>query len=66
MDPLIPPTASDDLGDRASYLGASDIAAALGLSPHKSPYALWAEKTRRVAERREAERRGAKRGADVE
>lgn len=33
------------LDERRSGLGASDVAAIVGLSPWKSPYALWVEKT---------------------
>lgn len=32
---------------RQSYLGGSDVAAALGENPYKSPYMLWLEKTGR-------------------
>lgn len=35
------------LAERRSGIGGSDIAAALGLSPYKTPYALWLEKTGR-------------------
>lgn len=38
---------ADWLAERRSGLGGSDIAAALGLSPYKTPYALWLEKTGR-------------------
>jgi putative phage-type endonuclease len=31
--------------DRRNFIGASDIAAILGISPHKTPYKLWLEKT---------------------
>ena len=31
--------------DRTKYLGGSDIGAVLGLSPFKSPLAVWMEKT---------------------
>lgn len=31
-------------GDRSKYIGGSDVAAVLGLSPYKTPYGLWAEK----------------------
>ena len=34
-----------DLGDRKTYVGGSDAAAILGLSPWKSRLQLWAEKT---------------------
>lgn len=33
---------------RSDTIGGSDAAAILGLSPYKSPYALWAEKTGKV------------------
>lgn len=35
---------------RSSGLGGSDIAAAAGMNPYKSPYALWVEKTERLAD----------------
>jgi putative phage-type endonuclease len=31
--------------DRRTYIGGSDIAACLGISPWRSPYELWADKT---------------------
>ena len=31
--------------DRSKYIGGSDIGALLGLSPFKSPLAVWMEKT---------------------
>lgn len=31
--------------DRRGFLGASEIAAVLGLNPHRSPYDVWVEKT---------------------
>ena len=34
---------------RRNYIGGSDVATALGQSPHKSPYMLWLEKTGRFA-----------------
>ncbi len=37
-----------DLGDRSKYLGGSDMAAVMGVSPYKSRYQLWLEKTGRV------------------
>ena len=37
---------------RSSTIGGSDAAAILGLNPHKSPYALWAEKTGKVVPER--------------
>lgn len=36
--------------DRSTYLGASEIAAACGLSPHTSRYDLWMKKTGRLAD----------------
>jgi len=33
---------------RRNYIGASDAAAAVGLSPYKTPYQLWLEKTGQV------------------
>lgn len=38
----------EQLQERMGYLGGSDAAAALGLSPWVSPYALWAEKTGKI------------------
>jgi len=37
-----------DLGDRSKYLGGSDISAVLGISPYKSKYKLWLEKTGKI------------------
>lgn len=39
------------LGDRTKYLGATDVAAVLGLSPWRTPYEVWAEKTGRLEAR---------------
>lgn len=36
------------LEKRTEGIGGSDVAAVLGLSPWKSPYSVWAEKTRQV------------------
>lgn len=33
---------------RSQGIGASEVAAAMGLDPYKSPYKLWAEKTRKI------------------
>lgn len=33
-----------DLGDRTKYLGASEVAAAIGLSRYRTPWDVWAEK----------------------
>ncbi len=35
-------------GERAAFVGGSDVAAILGVSPWKTPYELWREKTGRV------------------
>lgn len=40
---------------RSTGLGGSDIAAAAGLNPYKSPYALWVEKTERLSDAVESE-----------
>lgn len=34
--------------DRTTRIGASEAAAILGLSPYKTPYEVWLEKTRRI------------------
>lgn len=34
--------------DRKNFIGSSDIAAVLGLSPYKTPLQLWAEKTGKI------------------
>lgn len=39
------------MSDRNKYLGATDVAAVLGLSPWRSPYEVWAEKTGRLEHR---------------
>jgi len=45
------PASRDEwLALRKPYLGGSDIAAMLGLSPWRTPYQLWAEKTGRVVD----------------
>lgn len=36
---------ADWLSERRRYIGASEVAAILGLSPYDSPYSLWAKKT---------------------
>lgn len=35
---------TQDLGDRRTYIGASDIAAIIGVSPYTSPIELWQQK----------------------
>lgn len=47
---VLPPEAPREewLKARRAGLGGSDAAAALGLDPYRSPYALWAEKTGRL------------------
>jgi len=37
------------LAIRAKYIGGSDAGAVIGLNPYKSAYALWAEKTGKIA-----------------
>lgn len=39
---------NEQQSNRSKALGGSDAAAAVGLSPYKTPYALWLEKTGRV------------------
>lgn len=41
---------ADAKARRRNFLGSSDAAAALGLSPYKSPYELWLEKTGQLVE----------------
>jgi putative phage-type endonuclease len=40
--------AARDYGDRSKYLGGSDAAAVMGLSPYATPVELWQEKTGRA------------------
>lgn len=39
---------TSDLGDRAAYLGSTDIAAIVGVSPYRSPVDVWREKVEGV------------------
>lgn len=36
--------------DRSTYIGSSDIAGILGLSPYQTPFQVWEKKTRRAPE----------------
>ena len=40
----------DWLSLRSKYIGGSDAAAVVGMSPFSSPYSLWAEKTGKIPE----------------
>lgn len=51
---------------RSSTIGGSDAAAILGLNPHKSPYALWAEKTGKVVPEDISEKEAVRLGTDLE
>ena len=51
---------------RASTIGGSDAAAILGLNPHKSPYALWAEKTGKVIPEDVSQKEAVRLGTDLE
>lgn len=51
---------------RSSTIGGSDAAAILGLDPHKSPYALWAEKTGKVVPEDISEKEAVRLGTDLE
>ncbi len=53
--------------DRIGYLGGSDAAAVLGLSPYKTPYMLWQEKVGMIEEASDpAREKILKRGARME
>ncbi len=45
------PLSPEQLAERTQYIGASDVPAILGISPWKSAYDLWMEKTHRVEPR---------------
>ena len=45
-----PATREEWLALRKPYIGGSDVASVLGLSPWRTPYQLWAEKTGRQVE----------------
>lgn len=51
---------------RSGTIGGSDAAAILGLSPYKSPYALWAEKTGRVVPEDISGKEAVRLGTDLE
>ncbi len=51
---------------RASTIGGSDAAAILGLNPHKSAYALWAEKTGKVIPEDISGKEAVRLGTDLE
>lgn len=51
---------------RASTIGGSDAAAILGLNPHKSAYALWAEKTGKVIPEDISQKEAVRLGTDLE
>lgn len=51
---------------RSSTIGGSDAAAILGLNPHKSPYALWAEKTGKVVPEDISRKEAVRLGTDLE
>jgi putative phage-type endonuclease len=42
--------------DRSTYLGSSDIAAVLGISPWKTPYAVWEHKCYGITEQSDEQR----------
>lgn len=51
---------------KVQTIGGSDAAAVLGLSPYKSPYALWAEKTGAVEPEDISEKEAVRLGNDLE
>lgn len=51
---------------RSGTIGGSDAAAILGLSPYKSPYALWAEKTGKVVPEDISGKEAVRLGTDLE
>ena len=51
---------------RSTTIGGSDAAAILGLNPHKSAYALWAEKTGKVIPEDISEKEAVRLGTDLE
>lgn len=51
---------------RSDTIGGSDAAAILGLSPYKSPYALWAEKTGKVVPEDISGKEAVRLGTDLE
>ena len=51
---------------RSTTIGGSDAAAILGMNPHKSPYALWAEKTGKVIPEDVSQKEAVRLGTDLE
>ena len=51
---------------RKNSIGGSDAGAVLGLNPYKSPYALWAEKTGKLAPEDISEKEAVRLGQDLE
>lgn len=51
---------------RSTTIGGSDAAAILGLNPHKSAYALWAEKTGKVIPEDISQKEAVRLGTDLE
>lgn len=51
---------------RSTTIGGSDAAAILGLNPHKSAYALWAEKTGKVIPKDISQKEAVRLGTDLE
>lgn len=51
---------------RSTTIGGSDSAAILGLNPHKSAYALWAEKTGKVIPEDISQKEAVRLGTDLE
>ena len=51
---------------RRKSIGGSDAAAVMGISPYKSPYALWAEKTGKVNPGDISDREAVREGNDLE
>ena len=64
------PTANMSKADweklRSTTIGGSDAAAILDLNPHKSPYALWAEKTGKVIPEDISQKEAVRLGTDLE
>ncbi len=54
------------LGDRKKYIGGSDIASILGISPYKTSYQLWLEKTGKVIPKDISNMPHVRRGIDAE
>ena len=54
------------LAQRRKSIGGSDTAAVMGISPYKSPYALWAEKTGKITPADISGREAVREGSDLE